>query len=101
MRREYQGGIGEKEKKVHSRDKRLAVMWVLLIMVQLSATPGDIVAESGSGDSQAPWTVSNGVAPDTLSGGPGGSHGHGDPDDFDFVTPVGAWIHALLIGLRH
>jgi len=85
---------------VRSRDMRPAVAWALLLLILLFTSAGEIVADSGNGGSQATGTISNGVAPDTLFGGPGGAN-DGDPDDFDFVTPIVVWIHALLVAFGH
>lgn len=85
---------------MRSRDKRSSVAWALLLLVLLLTSVGDIVANPGDTDSQSTRNLSNGGAPDTLFGGPGGTN-HGDPDDFDFVSPVGLWIHGLLTAFSH
>jgi hypothetical protein len=85
---------------VRSRDKRPAVAWALLLLILLFTSAGEIVADSGNCGSHATQSIADGAAPDTLHGGPGNTN-HGDPDDFDFVPPIGTWIHALLVAFGH
>lgn len=85
---------------MRKREKRSTVAWALLLLVLVVAMAGEIAAGSGTLDPQASRTVSGGGgAPDTLYGGPGGSHTHGDPDDFDRVIPLDIWIQSLLIAI--
>jgi hypothetical protein len=70
--------------------------WAFVLLTLLFTSAGDIVADTGNDGSLSPGTVSDGGAPDTLCGGPGGAN-HGDPDDFDFVPPIVIWLHALLV----
>jgi hypothetical protein len=96
----HQGGTGEKETKVRARDKRSAVAWGLFLLILLFTTFGDIVADAGDSGLQSQKSVSSGTTtPDTLLGGPGAHHG--DPDDFDFVPPIGIWIQAVLMAVGH
>ncbi len=44
--------------------------------------------------------VERATTPDTLARRTGGTN-HGDPDDFDFVPPIGIWIQALLMAVGH
>ena len=64
-------------------------VWVLVTVLILLSTAGDLTAEGAQGgpSGPVPWDYPGG-SPDTLWGGSGNQGGHlGDPNDYDKTLP--------------
>jgi hypothetical protein len=88
--------------------RRMTPFWssacVLVIVLFLLFTAGDLAAEGAQGDTSGlSYSDSPGGAPDTLWGGPSSPGDHtGDPNDYDKTLPPSPgwlWFANWLLGI--